>query len=181
MCLHVFPVFGGGDHIDGRCEACLPRGCAACTSPAAGEGPSCSELTRRVLFVLVYSHRYAVASHCGFIWISLTTEDVVHFSCAYLLFMYPVWGNICSNHLASFFLLLLPFCHWNLRVHCLFWTLLIYSICFANIFSQYIACPFVFLIVSFKTLEFLISVNSMFYVQCCRCYPKEPTAGFEVM
>lgn len=56
-----------------------------------------------------------------------------------------------------------------------------YSICFANIFSQYIACPFVFLIVSFKTLEFLISVNSMFYVQCCRCYPKEPTAGFEVM
>lgn len=113
--------------------------------------------------------------------LNLTTEDVVHFSCAYLLFMYPVWGNVCSNHLASFFLLLLPFCHWNLRVHCLFWTLLIYSICFANIFSQYIACPFVFLIVSFKTLEFLISVNSMFYVQCCRCYPKEPTAGFEVM
>lgn len=98
--------------------------------------------------------------------------------CAFFMRLFAIYVSCLGKRLfksfGQFFLLLLPFCHWNLRVHCLFWTLLIYSICFANIFSQYIACPFVFLIVSFKTLEFLISVNSMFYVQCCRVIPKNP-------
>lgn len=104
--LYVFPVLGGrGWGLQRRPPwRFFPEGAVPWASCPQWVSSICSELTWLVLFVVVYSSRYAVVSHCGLIWISLMTEDVVHFSCAYLLFICPIWRNVCSNLLGSFFI-----------------------------------------------------------------------------
>lgn len=74
-----------------------------------------------------------VASHCGFVGISLTTNDAEHLIMCYLLLVYFLWGNVflifCpvfSYWAAYFFLLSLE--------GSLFWVQTLCQICALQIF-----------------------------------------------
>ena len=97
--------------------------------------------------------------------ISLIICDLSIFSCAYWLFVFLLWRNVCLGLLPIF------------QLRCLFFLLLSCMSClyileikpllvasFANIFSHSVGCLFILLIVSFAVQKLVSLIRSCLFI-----------------